>query len=956
LYASEAKISDQKFVDSLISDTRAMSIGVRGKKYLYTVLQPNPTSQNSILSSIIAGFLQQASQALQPNNNQETVCLLSQLVPQGNSTQQSSQFCLGPYPGEPSKTLIRANILLVTSFFLAIMIVLACGLIHQWCDTYMKNAYPRTAPHKRGRVRTYLFQGFNQFHMRNVMYSVRVVLVASVILFACGVSDYLSTLYPTVGRYSWSCVIAAGVAYAALTIFPLIIGNCPYRTALTTPLQYCRTLLFSGRAVWPWFRHSKEGPSSCHKVRRFDENPFLVNEVDKKAGKLDLYAMEWLITDDDFSDVDMDKFLEGLPGYIRSPITQAVKEELPKVLTAPYVLGRIGEHLLSCVTAAEPSEDARVARVSACVESLRVILQTSAERLKNPNEEESLRKYIQGIVDDLNALCGEPKEKMDLRAFCVRALAFQGILTKCLESALVGSSVVNLPSYFIPLYDFFSSHASPTQLQDPGPPPAHVSREKSPANSDTRWQVLLHDGSFVNLSLLAKAILSHDETVDSSSLSMCWKTLDMLRSEFRITRTKVSRVASLKLFDDTHKEIRKRVETEEPGFSVRPLLEILDAVDGGRRLSMVFRDHPNTKYHGKSDLVFGTDRLRNPDLFRAFAHCLPQFVTDHPGSVVELMEGLVLRDHLWTSLQAHLANSLQPNSSVQAMLHVFEMCCTVIDVAFVALENSEVDWRAPDFGSLAHYFELFVTDCFQGIFIERAIAFRVGLIKAQFCNAVLAQFVREFREKDTVVFRSHWDVASLARVFYSLGIGDSEGMNFWEPFVDGGPIGPDFMATTHTTLRVAERDGPLLNFCKLGRLAMMAVPFKGSGLEHTDFKKLLDVMQKMTEASDSHLSLTRASTPVWEHLYQLRYKVSDICEKSSNKDEENMKALLKRIDAAYPSSEQGRHLVTSGAPVRSNDEPGHSSTPTAFIKDPPLDPPDNFPAQEVDTRGMVFPS
>jgi hypothetical protein len=32
LYASEAKISDQKFVDTLISDTEAMSIMVRGKK------------------------------------------------------------------------------------------------------------------------------------------------------------------------------------------------------------------------------------------------------------------------------------------------------------------------------------------------------------------------------------------------------------------------------------------------------------------------------------------------------------------------------------------------------------------------------------------------------------------------------------------------------------------------------------------------------------------------------------------------------------------------------------------------------------------------------------------------------------------------------------------------------------------------------------------------------------
>ena len=33
------------------------------------------------------------------------------------------------------------------------------------------------------------------------------------------------------------------------------------------------------------------------------------------------------------------------------------------------------------------------------------------------------------------------------------------------------------------------------------------------------------------------------------------------------------------LFDEIHEKIRKRVEAEEPGFSVAPLLEILEAVD-----------------------------------------------------------------------------------------------------------------------------------------------------------------------------------------------------------------------------------------------------------------------------------------------------------------------------------------------------------------------------------------
>ena len=46
----------------------------------------------------------------------------------------------------------------------------------------------------------------------------------------------------------------------------------------------------------------------------------------------------------------------------------------PEVLTAPYILQRIKGHLFTCVTTTGLSEQARIKRVSTCVESLRVIL------------------------------------------------------------------------------------------------------------------------------------------------------------------------------------------------------------------------------------------------------------------------------------------------------------------------------------------------------------------------------------------------------------------------------------------------------------------------------------------------------------------------------------------------------------------------------------------------------
>ncbi|KAH9167001.1 hypothetical protein EDB89DRAFT_170864 [Lactarius sanguifluus] len=292
LYASEAEVSDQKLVETLTGDTNSMLI------------------LNGIFSSIIASFIIETYQALQPDTNQETVCLLSQLVPQENSSQQSSPFCSGSYPEEPSPAAIRSNILLFLSFFLAMVSVLACALIQQWCREFMKYAYPRAAPHKRGRVRTYVFRGLNRSYMRRFMYGVHVLLHISVFLFFCGVSDFLHDIYPRVGMISWYCVITLAVVYVALSIAPLVIGNCPYQTALTPPLQFGGRLLhFLGRVVWRSLWFGTQGTWPRREDLHFRKNIFLVEEANTKAENLDPYAMKWLFTDNDFGDTDMDRFL-----------------------------------------------------------------------------------------------------------------------------------------------------------------------------------------------------------------------------------------------------------------------------------------------------------------------------------------------------------------------------------------------------------------------------------------------------------------------------------------------------------------------------------------------------------------------------------------------------------------------------------------------------------------------
>jgi hypothetical protein len=844
------------------------------------------------------------------------------------------------------------------SLFMNMISVLASVLIQQWCREFMKYAYPRAAPHKRGRVRTYLYRGLNQFQLRTFMYGVHVLVHLSVFLFFWALSDFLYTVNTTVGEIARYCLFALVAVYMALSVSPLIISNSPYHTVLTTPLRYGGlAILFFCRFMWRLLRGFPIGPltiAGFFEGFRVDRTHVLLEEVDAMAAQLDPYAMEWMFTEDDFSDTDMDKFLEGLPGYIHSPLTDT--DHLPKVLTARYILKRIREHFMTCATSLELGGDECVNRVVACVNSLRTIFKISADQSHNRDEDKVQKEYIQGIIDDLNVLCDHGRDAaVALRASCVRALAFRSLLAQSTDSEAELPPTRRCPSYLVPLYAFFSSRGNTSDTPredagDAGDSPAEFSSEQPMiAEDQRRCRALLSDGPLTNLTLLAKAILSNDD-VDHSDLSFCWKTFDLLRTGLGIALVEVSDPA-LALFDEVHKETRRCVQAEERGFRIAPLLEILDTVARGRRLSAIIRDHP--KFHSNPDGVFEKEHLRKSDVFLAFANSFPAFISQNPEKIMGFVEDLVYYDELWITLQAILSNSVQSDSPIPEKLRIFDTCCGVIDDVFITLENSQtVDWRVPEFGPLAHHFELFVTNCFQGTFVSRATGFRVGLIKSRFCKAVLAQFMHEVNIEGALVFRSQWDVAALARVFYTLGVGDDEDADFWKQFVDGGQIGAEFMAKAHETLDIAIRDGSLLNFVKLGHLATTAMPFEGSGLEEAELGKVVDLLQKMMD--DSEIPLQLASVKVWEDLSQLRDQVREISANSSDDDKAKLQALQVKIDIVHnqgPCASQvlsQRTLAQAQAfgswpvvqPRRSSPEPmpghdrlGHNSGSTTVAPD-----------------------
>ena len=794
------------------------------------------------------------------------------------------------------------------------------------------------------------------------MYGTHVLLHISVFLFFWAISDFFYTVNRHFGLFIRYTLLASAIVYIFLSISPLLSSCSPYNTPMTPLFRVGGIILriFARFLLNVWRPHflkrilralygSKVSPPfgplgvtglQYYKGIHFDRARFYSMEAEKRAEELEKYAMEWLFTEDDFGDDDMDKFLEGLPGYMSSSRTK--KGQLDQYLTTGPVLSRIKEHLMTCATSVELSDGARIARVTSCVKAFWLIFQYSLKckeyfYVRGKLEEElNVQEYIQGLMDDFQTLCGMEDPVVALRASCIRALAVQGLLSPNLLVPPDSRTAEGppFPVYLLPIYKFlFPNDKDNIRLFSPlfpGPDSDVLDAEDLAAfaeefysvnRSAARpiWDSLLQDKPLVNLTTIGQAVLER-EHAPPSTLSFCWKALDVLLSQIRTSRFDDRTRAQID-FDKLHKNTRAYVHDKELGFRIRPLLDILDTVSRRRRLLMVFS--PDTRYHHRVDLVFGKKDFRNGDLLKAFAHCLPNFIrTNHnlKAECMNFMEKVVSQDNLWTSLQANLWDTQRSDIPIPEKVRVFEDYCAVLDLALSALQDSrDVDWHSPELWSLLQHFELFQESLIQGASMGRANSFRIGIIKARFCKALLAQVWGEgyrYRER-------------------RKGISFAD---FWNSYVSGGHIGAEFPVKALDEI-YAECDGPLLIFCFLGDLVVKAVPVKQSDLEVENIKKVLELQEKVI-----HLPIGLNAASAWEALDQLQEQVNDL----RSKDDEDKENLLRL-----------REMINYVNKLRIPDSEGHSQRKpaeeqgpnTSVAANPTFDPSDGGQSGAAPTSG-----
>jgi hypothetical protein len=430
------------------------------------------------------------------------------------------------------------------SFFFSVTSGLVTTLIQQWAREYLQYSQPSAAPHKRGRMRAYLFDGLSRFQMRRLTHSVPLLLHLAVFLFFYALSEWLYAINAPVGGTARYCLVALLAVYMALSVLPLIVLNAPYQMAVTTLLLECVSLIqgfcLDIRQLVQRSSRVYESQKSVH----VDRARALMGEIKRRASELDRSAMHWLLQELD--EDDMDTFLFGLPGYLHSPLTD--KKLAVEGLMENGVPGRIREHITTCLGSVELSQEESMSRVSACINSLQIISET-VFTVKRPGLESN---DIQAIMEYLEPLCHDSSTA--LRALCIKGLVIREFLISLANVDAEELRTKKFPDYLMPLYRIIRIWKT-TEI----PQWSHLTNiwtaTSHPLPSDQEiWASVVYDGPLINLAVLANGVLSRASKGDAN-LDMAWKTLETLLKSLGLAQIRASAQAHAQ-FDEVLLEAR----------------------------------------------------------------------------------------------------------------------------------------------------------------------------------------------------------------------------------------------------------------------------------------------------------------------------------------------------------------------------------------------------------------
>ncbi|KAH9062328.1 hypothetical protein EDB87DRAFT_339146 [Lactarius vividus] len=414
MYLTEAEKEDKEITENWKGDTEGILV--------FT----------GLFSATVASFIIESYKQLSLDSGTKTNVLLAQISQQLANTSNGAPFtgveAQNNQPFKPTASAVRVNVMWFLSLVLSLTCALSAVLMQQWARRYQELARRRGAPHKRARLRAYIFDGIKGFRMTRAIEAMPVLLHLSVFLFFAGLVDFLIPINTTVAYVTLGWIALFALAYAILTILPNLYLNCPYRTPLsgiTWRLSQCfvlRILLFIRGietpfhdlllSLWDWIGRQvteTSGPTKWRDtlekqvdMRRKWLKDGLRRSVELSAtdapSTVDKDALEWTLTALD-EDKEIEDFTERIPGFFDS---QAVPDPTLAILplmseqstTDPILGSRLYDLLKTCIPGTSPlTEEKRRSRLRVCLRSLWYC----GEAYNQPKNSEPLPSYVRII-------------------------------------------------------------------------------------------------------------------------------------------------------------------------------------------------------------------------------------------------------------------------------------------------------------------------------------------------------------------------------------------------------------------------------------------------------------------------------------------------------------------------------------------------------------------------------
>lgn len=195
--------------------------------------------QAGLFSAAVTAFIIESYKALSQDPSDVTNILLyqisNQLSEMSNGTQLSLPSSLLParHPFTASRQAVIANILFFISLGLSLACAVSATLVQQWARNYIHAIERRPNAERSARMRMYLFEGIQHFHMADAVDAIPSLLHLALFTFFLGLFFFISPINTILGYTTLATISVSFAVYAFATCVTFFAFNSPIQTPLT---------------------------------------------------------------------------------------------------------------------------------------------------------------------------------------------------------------------------------------------------------------------------------------------------------------------------------------------------------------------------------------------------------------------------------------------------------------------------------------------------------------------------------------------------------------------------------------------------------------------------------------------------------------------------------------------------------------------------------------------------